>query len=219
MSEFFRDKEINLVLKSLEISYYNYDKISNGEAEFINKISPKMLKFESIKWTVKNIKTLGFLNCTNIDAYFNYDGIWNIHIWLINTPIQLFDSKSDQIITFKWRSIDLLFEKIKLWKAYTDNFLFIPLKAISHIISYSGFREILNADDINWRSADFSAENQLKNNGVIIPMRCLNKIFIELNDSELDYLNQMGDINKMFKEKHINLTIKNLGKLLEINTE
>ena len=80
----------------------------------------------------------------------------------------------------------------------------------------SGFREILNVDDINKHFADFSVQYQLEDSGLIIPLGYSNKMFIKPDDDNLDCLNQYKDINKKFKEKHIELTISNFRRLLEI---
>ena len=58
MSEFYKDKEINFMFGSLQIDNCDIDKISDEEAEFINKINPKMLAIKRIKWTIENIKTI-----------------------------------------------------------------------------------------------------------------------------------------------------------------
>ena len=67
MSEFYRDKEINLMVETLKISYSNQNNISNEDIEFINKISPKKLEIYGDIWTVENIKSFVLVNCTNID--------------------------------------------------------------------------------------------------------------------------------------------------------
>ena len=69
MSEFFRDKEINLMIETLKISYSNQNNISDEDIEFINKISPKMLKIHGDIWAIENIKSLVLINCTKI--HFN----------------------------------------------------------------------------------------------------------------------------------------------------
>ena len=66
MSEFYRDKEINLMVETLKISYSNQNNISDEDIEFINKISPKKLEIYGDIWTVENIKTFSLLNCTKI---------------------------------------------------------------------------------------------------------------------------------------------------------
>ena len=66
MSEFYRDKESNFMIESLNIYYSKQNNISDEDIEFINKISPKILEIKIDLWTVENIKTLGLLNCTKI---------------------------------------------------------------------------------------------------------------------------------------------------------
>ena len=66
MSEFFRDKEINLMIETLKIYYSKQNNISIEDIEFINKISPKMLKIHGDIWAIENIKSLVLINCTKI---------------------------------------------------------------------------------------------------------------------------------------------------------
>ena len=106
-------------------------------------------------------------------------------------------------------------EEVKLLKANNGNFLFIPLDTILYI-SCSGFKEILNVDDISKQFADLSVQYQLQDSGLIIPMGYSNKMFIKIDDDNLDSLNQYKDIYQMFKEKHIELKISNFRRLLEI---
>ena len=219
--EFYKDKEVNLIIESLVVTSFKKDNISDEEAEFINKISPKMLCINAIKWTVDYIKALALLNCTIIDAFYS-SSLWMIYsnIWFINTPIQLFDSKSYQSMTFEWESIKISIEKnkienVKLLKTKTGNFIFIPFDIIYHI-SYLGFRKILSEVDISKLFANLSVKNQFENTGLIISMGYSNRIFIELGDDDLDYLNQYKDMNQIFKEIHIELTINSLDRLLEI---
>ena len=219
MNEFYKDREVKFMLESLEIFYESKDNITNEEAEFIIKTNPKMLTIDKIKWTIQNIKALAFLSCANIDVKFNYETMAKFNLSFKNSQIQLFDSKFVQMLTFEWKSITFFiannrFSKIKLLK--TGYSLFIPLNIIDRI-SYLGFREILNANDINRQLADLGVENHLKDNGFIVPMGCINKIFVELNDFKLNLLNQITNIYEIFKEKHIKLTIENLGRLLEVS--
>ena len=177
-----------------------------------------------IKWNInfENIKTFILLNCMKIEANtWCYKDIENSYLWFIKTPIQLFDSISMQRLVFKWESIKFFIfknkiEKIKLFKTNTGNFLFIPLDVIWKI-TCSRFREILSVDDINKQFADFNFQLQFKDDGFIIHVGYSNRIFINLNDSYLDYLNQYKDIIQIFKDKQIDLTIENLGRLLETN--
>ena len=228
--ELYKDKDLNLMIKNLQLNYYFENNSCTEDIELINKISPKILTIERGVWTVENIKDLALLNCTNVDLQFSVIRETNIYFWFINTPIQLFDSQSAWISTFQWESIKIFLEKhedkfeeedekygikkVKLLKANTGNFLFIPLDSISSL-SISRFREILSVDDINKQFADLRVQHQFKENGLIIPMGYSNRIFIDLND-DLDYLNEYKDINTIFKENHIELTIKSLGRLLEI---
>ena len=101
MSEFYRDREVNFMLNRLKIDNCYFDYISDEEAEFINKINPKMLIIERIKRTFQNIKTLFLLNCTEIDEYIYYSTENFINLCFIKTPTQLSDSQSDQRLTFK----------------------------------------------------------------------------------------------------------------------
>ena len=228
--ELYKDKDPNLMIKNLQLNYYLENNSWTEDIEFINKISPKMLTIRGDIWTVENIKDLALLNCANVDLIFYFMIKTNIYLLFINTPIQLFDSKSARISTFQWESIKIFLEKhedkfryedkksgikkVKLLKTNTGNFLFIPLDTISSL-SCSRFREILSVDDINKQFADLRVQHQFKENGLIIPMGYSNRIFIDLND-DLDYLNEYKDINTIFKENHIELTIKSLGRLLEI---
>ena len=229
--ELYKDKDPNLMIEDLTI---NYDFESNWLAEdieFINKLSPERLIIYGIMWTVEIIKTLTLINCANV--YLENYGISiniNIYLWFENTPIQLFDSDSDQMFIFEWESIKILIEKdededefekdrieeVKLLKTNTDNFLFIPLDTI-HQIEFLGFREISRADDINRQFADLDVQHQFKENGLIIPIGYSNRIFIQLYDGKLDYLNKYKDIYKIFKEKQIELKINKLDRLLKIN--
>ena len=221
MSEFYRDKEINFLIENLQISYSNQANISNEDTEFINKINPKLLVIDSTKWTVENIKALPLLNCTNIDVKFSCEESKDFFLWFLSTPLQLFNSKSNQRRTFEWEYIKFFiendqFEDVKLFKTNTGNFLFIPLITIKCIL-YSGFRKISSANYINKQFADLYVQHHFKDDGFVVPIGYLNKIIVDLDDPELDYLNQFKDINQIFKWKHIELTIGNLGRLLEIN--
>ena len=210
------------MIETLEIYYSNHDYISNEDIQFLNKISPKMLRIKRIKQTVENIKALASINCINIDTYFS-NSLWmiNSYLWFINTPIQLFDTQSGQRLTFEWKLMKFFIENnqienVKLLKTKTGNFLFIPLDVIS-LISCSGSREILSADEINKQFADLEVLHHFEDKGYIIPMGYTNRIFIKLDDSELKFLNQFKNISQIFKEKHVELKIKNLGRLPEIN--
>ena len=210
------------MIESLQIFYSDQNNISNEDIEFLNKINPKILKIEGDIWTVENIKALALINCINIDINFSgYSLMACFYLWFIKTPIQLFDSKSDQGLTFEWESIKFFIEKNKiekiiLFKENSGNFLFLPLDIIWRILC-SKFREIWSAHDTNKQFADLGVEHQFRDDGLIIPMGYSNKIFIELGDSELELFNQFKDINQVFKEKHFELKIWNLGRLLEIN--
>ena len=125
------------------------------------------------------------------------------------------------MLTFEWKSIKIFImenkiKKLKLIKTCTDYYLIIPLETIGRII-YSGFREILNSYDINKQFDYLSAQHQFNTDEFIVPIGYSNRINIELYDASLNYLTQMDDIFRIFKEKHINLTINNLSKLHEIN--
>ena len=221
MKEFYKNKEVNFILESLNFCYLHEGYISDEKTKFVNKINLKMLTIYFDIWTIQIMKSLFLLNCINIDANFSVDNNTLSYIWFINTPIQLFNSKSDKMLTFEWESIKFFiaknkFDKIKLIKGLTENYLFIPLDTIGRIL-YSGFWKILDADKNIMHFAGLDVEHQINTNGFILPMWYPNKTFIELSDSNLNYLNKYKDINKIFKDKHIELTIKTLGRLLEIN--
>ena len=145
MIKLYKDKEINWIIETLEIVYLKENYISDEDIECINRIHPKTLKIDGIIWTVKNIKTLGLLNFTNINIDFDNEWMANFYIWFLNTPILPFDFKSDQMLTFEWELIKLIITKskiaeVKWFKVYTDYFLFIPLDTIGRI-SCSGFKK------------------------------------------------------------------------------
>ena len=96
---------------------------------------------------------------------------------------------------------------INLLKANRDNFLFIPLNIIRRIL-HSGFREILNADEINKQFADLAVRYQFGTDGFIVPMGYSNRISIELGDKDLDYLNRIKQI-KNIEFRIINQNNKN----------
>ena len=229
LKERYKDTDPNLMIEGLEIHHYVESNWLAEDIEFINKLNPKRLRIHGDMRTVENIKALIFLNCTNVDLNFGIRINEDIYFWFVNTPIQLFDSDSEQIFTFEWESIKIFIEKVdkdefekngieevKLLKINTGNFLFIPLNTILQI-EFLGFREISRADDRNKQFADLGVQHQFKENGLIIPMGCSNRIFIQLEDDKLDYLNKYKDIYKIFKEKQIELRIKSLGRILEIN--
>ena len=232
LKELYKDKDANLIIEYLET---DYDFVSKGlieDFEFINKISPKILTIKWNKWTVESIKALTLINCANFNTKFDTKIKIDCYILFENTPIQLFDSNSGQMFIFEWESIKIFIEinefddeyelkknsigKVKLLKTNTGNFLFIPLNTILQI-QYLGFREISKTDNIYKQFADLGVQHQFKENGLIIPMGYSNRIFIDLNDKNLDYLNQYKNIYKIFKEKQIELTIHDLGRLLEIS--
>ena len=227
MREFYKDEHVNLTIQNLELWDRREDFCSDEDIEFINQISPKMVEINANKWTVESIKALTLIkNWANIDLSFHYRINERSYLWFKNTPIQLFDSKSNQMFNFESESINLYFieklekekkviEEVKLLKTNSGNFLFIPLDIIGNL-SYSRFREILNVDDINKQFSDLRVQHQFKENGLIIPMGYSNRIFIYLYDKILNYLNQYKYIYKIFNEKQIELTIKSLERLLEI---
>ena len=209
------------MFENLQIDYCYLNNISDEETEFINKISPSILTFNSFKRSVENITAFTLLNCTNLDLKFSNITMLNFHLLLINTPIKMFDSNSDSRPTIERESIKFFIEKskleeIKLFNSITGTFLFIPFETIGRIL-FSGSREILSEVDINKQFDDLDAELQFYTNGFVVPMRYSNKIFVNFDDSDLYYLNQIKDINQIIKEKHIELTIENLGRWLEIN--
>ena len=215
----YKDKDANFKIENLKL-YYCESNISIEDIEFINQISPKMITIQENIRTPKSIKALALLNWTNVDLEFSFKINKSFYLWFKNISIQLFDYKTDQIFTFKWGSIKIFIEKnkiknVKFLKANTANFLFIPLESID-CISCSGFKEVLSAEDINKQFANLCAQHQLDNNGLIIPMGYSSRIFIEFDNEDFDYLNKIEDINKIFKEKHIKLKIRNLDRLLEI---
>ena len=220
----YKDKEIYLMIEILKICFNDKSNLSNKDIEFLNKINPKILKIEKIMQTVENIKALVLLNCINIDTCFiNYLSNMHSHIWFINTPIQLFDSFSDQRLTFEWESIKFFIESnkiesVKLLNINTGKLLFIPLNTIGRIV-YSGFKEILSENYINKQFSDLDVEHQFDTNGFILPVWYLYKTFIKLDDNELRFLNQFKDIIQISKEKYIKLSICNLDKLLKINKQ
>ena len=165
-------------------------------------------------------KNYFLLNCTDIDVNFDYTIMKDFYLWFIKTPIQLFDFNYNQQLTFEWESITIFIqknkiEKINLLKASTGSYLFIPLDIIGSI-SCLGLREILSLNDTNKQFADLSFQHQFDNNGLIIPMRYSNRISIELGDDDSNRLNQYIDIYRIFKEKHLEPTIKNLSIIFEI---
>ena len=228
LKELYKDRDPNLMIGYFEIDNYVESNWLAEDIEFINKLSPKKLTIHGDIWTVENINALAMLNWANVDIDFGVTINEDIYFWFVNTPIQLFDSNSDQMFIFEWESIRIFIEKddkdefeingieeVKLLKTNTGNFLFIPLDTI-HQIEYLGFREISRADNINKQFADLCVQHQFKEDRLIIPMGYSNRIFIQLEDENLDYLNQCKDIYKIFKEKQIEPTIRSLGTLLEI---
>ena len=75
----------------------------------------------------------------------------------------------------------------------------------------------LNYYNINKQFVDLGVKHKFKDDGLIIPMVYSNRIFFKLDYFQLELLNQFKDINQAFKEKHNELKVKNLGRLLEIN--
>ena len=230
LRKLYKDKDPNLMIECL---YLDYDFESKGlieDFEFINKISPKILTIKWNIWTIGNIRSVALLNWANVYLENNVAINEDIYFWFVNTPIQHFDSDSDQMLIFEWQSIKIFIEKsvyvyddeingieeVKLLKTNTGSFLFIPLDTI-HRIEFLEFKEILKTDDINKQFADLRLQHQFKEDGLIIPMGYSNRIFIKLEDNELDYLNQYKDIYKIFKEKQIEIKIGSLDTLLEIN--
>ena len=232
LKEFYKDEDPNLMIECLETDYDIKHNWLNEDIEFINKISPKRLRMYWDVWTVESIKALTLLNCTNFDTNFDTTIKIDCYIWFKNTPIQLFDSNSGQMFIFEWESIKINIAnnefddeyelkknsigKVKLLKTNTGNFLFIPLNTIRQI-EYLGFREISRADDFKKQFADLGVQHQFKEDGLIIPMGYSNRIFIKHDDDDLDYLKQYKDIYKAFKEKQIELTINDLGRLHKIS--
>ena len=108
-------------------------------------------------------------------------------------------------------------EEVKFLKTNTWDFLFIPLDTIS-FISCSRLWEISSAFDISKQFADLYIEHTFYKDGFVVPLRYSNKILIKPNDEELENcLNQCKYIYHIFKEKHLEIKINSLGRLLEIN--
>ena len=107
----YKDKDPNLMIENLELYYDSEKKRPIKDIEFINQISPKKLIIKGDIWTVKNIEVLTLLNCANVDLYFSYRIKSNMNLWFKNSPIQLFDYKSDQMFTFEWESIKISIKK------------------------------------------------------------------------------------------------------------
>ena len=70
MNDFYKNKEVDFIVEKFKLYYSDQDNISDEDAEFINKISPKILKIKNFMQTVESIKALALLNCINIDTYF-----------------------------------------------------------------------------------------------------------------------------------------------------
>ena len=84
--------------------------MSDEDVELINQLNPKMLEITLNIYAAKNIKALSLLNCADIKAYFyeynkdrlnQYNGDRYSTFLLANTPLQLFDSESNQMNTFE----------------------------------------------------------------------------------------------------------------------
>ena len=228
--EFYKDKDPNFKIGNLKVNE-RIDYLHVEHIKFINKICPNNLEIHINKWTVEEIKALTLINWANVDIYFRFDSNKNISFFFVNTPIQLYDSKSDQMLAFEWESIQILIqkdeigedkfeesciEKVKLIETNTGNFLFIPLDTIGSI-SYSRLWEISSSLDISKQFADLYIEHKFYKDGFVVPLRYSNRILFNLNDEELDCLNQCKDIYHIFKQKHWEIKIKSLDRLLEIN--
>ena len=241
--EFYKDKDPNFKIKKIKVIEF-IDYLHVEHIKFINKISPNNLEIHINKWTVEEIKALTLINWANVNLRFSYYNNENISFWFVNTPIQLYDSNSDQMLTFEWESIKFSFiekyvsvelyinwegesnenefkenkiEEVKLLKTNTGNFLFIPLDTIGSI-SYSRLWEISRADDISKQFADLYIEHRFYDDGFVVPLRYSNKILIKPNDEELgNCLNQCKYIHHIFKQKHWEIKIKSLDRLPEIN--
>ena len=217
MMKSYKDKEVNLKLQSLAISVWQELYIENKVVEFINKIDPKILTFQYLKLASINIKALAKLNCPNINAYDSFKS--RSHLLFLDTSIQLFGSFK---LSFQWESIELFIEIDKLAKIRLcntdadDDFLFIPTKIVKEII-IRGKGKISGEQDIAEQLADLHIKPRFKSDGLIVPIEYSKRIFIRLDDYELDYLNQIKYIYQVFKEKHIVLEIKKFDKLLKIN--
>ena len=249
LREFYKDKDPNFKIEKIELEYFTEDHLLTEMIEFINKFCPNNLITDWNEWTVENIKALTLLNWANVDITFNSNHYEHISFWFVNTPIQLYDSKADQMLTFEWESIDFSFieeevsvelditgegesnenefkehriwqrkiEEVKLIETNTGNFLFIPLDTIGSI-SYSRLWEISSADDISKQFSDLYIDYRFYDDGFIVPLIYSNRILINANDEELkNCLNQCKHIHHMFKQKYLEIKIKSLGRLLEIN--
>ena len=168
----------------------------------------------------KHIKALSLLNCAYIKVYFNEDNDHKYSSFLLsNTPLQFFDSKSNQMKTFEWESIKffirtLKIAQMKIINTNTDYSLFIPLKTIYHI-KISRLKEISIEMDINRQFADLQIEPWFESSGFIVPIKYFSKIFIELDDFFSSSYYLIIEFRKLLKEKQEKLKIKNLVKLFE----
>ena len=222
MAKFYRDKEVNFMLKSLDINYWFYEDkfISDEDVDFINKLNPKMLKIPLNIYDPKNIKALSLLNCADIKVDFNKLKDYRYSSFLLaNTPLQLFNFKTNQMNTFEWESIKFFIPtckiaKMKIIKANIGNSLFIPLETIYHI-KISRLKEISIEMDINRQFADLKIEPWFEASGFIVPIKYFSKIFIELEDFFTSNNNQLKDFGKLINEKQEKLKLKNLVSLFE----
>ena len=222
IAKFYRDKEVNFILQSLYIgNRYCDDKfISDEDVDFINKLNPKMFEIDWNIFVAKHIKALSLLNCAYIKVYFYEDNDHKYSSFLLsNTPLQFFDSKSNQMNTFEWESIKFFIPtwkiaQMKIIKTNTDYSLFIPLETIYHI-KISRLKEISIEMDLNRQFADLKIEPWFEASGFIVPIKYFSKIFIVLDDLLISNYYQAIEFGKLFKEKQDKLTIENLVRLFE----
>ena len=104
LNERFKDKHVNFMVDSLQLSMNTHAYLLNEDIEVINKINPKSIDIFRISWTIENIKALALLSCTNFNVYLNYF-VCLSKLLFLNTQIQLFDFSTDQRVCFEWESI------------------------------------------------------------------------------------------------------------------
>ena len=221
MNERYKDKHPNFMVDCLELAMNNHANLLNEDIEVINKINPKFIDINGISWSLKNIKALALLSCTN----FNVDSDYFVYfskLLFLNTPIQLFDLNTDQRVCFEWESIifsiDLYkFEQVKLLKTNTTNYLFIPLNTIG-MLTCSGFKSISSEHYFNKQFADIDIKQQTKINGFIIPLKYLDNTFFKFDENSIKLFDSSLEvISQIFKARHIDWEFGNLSTLLDIN--
>ena len=221
MSRFFKDQQTNFIIDGIELSNDCKTFLLNEDIEVLNQINPKVLTINQASLTYESIKALTLLKWESINVKLkdNYSPLFKISFF--KAPVQLFDSKAKETLSFEWESIVVKvnqnkFNDMVLFSTDTIDYLFIPFETINEI-QCSKFKEVSTKHGISKKFDNLNIRQKVKTNGIIIPLKCLHKVsFLFLKYMARLFDSNQEFIDKIFKAKYIDWTISYLNEVLEI---